>query len=336
MALRLRQFFTQYLPSRWYGDRSPGLLLTGLESVFRRAVTSRQAAYRSGRLPSTRLPVPVIVVGNLTVGGTGKTPLTIWLAEWLRRHGYRPGIVSRGYGGQRHRQPLRVGPESDPGAAGDEPVLIARRTGCPVWVHPQRVAAAHALLAATDCNLIIADDGLQHYALGRDLEIILVDGLRGFGNGHCLPAGPLREPPERLASADWVIYAGAGPDDSLVMTLQGDTAVNLRDPALRRPLASFAGEPLCALAGIGNPQRFFDHLRQHGLTFAARDFPDHHTFQREDLAFAGSGDLLMTEKDAVKCQGFATPHLWQVPVTASLPQTFGEQLLTHLKTLPHG
>lgn len=327
---------SNWLQSRWYGQRDPGLLLSGLERLFRKAVTLRQAAYRGGKMPIERLPVPVIVVGNLTVGGTGKTPLTLWLADFLKYHGYHPGIVSRGYGGRKQRRPLIVGPDTSPEDAGDEPVLMARHAGCPVCVFPQRAEAARALLAVTDCNLILADDGLQHYALGRDIEIAVVDGVRGFGNGHCLPAGPLREPPERLGSVDLVVHSGTGPAGSIVMTLAGDTAVNLLDPVQRRPLASFAGRKVQAIAGIGYPQRFFEHLRERGLTLEARAFPDHHAYRRDDLAFAGTAPLLMTEKDAVKCQGFAAPHFWYVPVAARLPVGFGEQLLTQLRTTTHG
>lgn len=335
-AVSLQRSASNWLQSRWYGQRDPGLLLRSLESIFRKAVTLRQAAYLGGKKPIERLPVPVIVVGNLTVGGTGKTPLTLWLADFLKQQGYRPGIVSRGYGGRKHRQPLIVGTDATAEEAGDEPVLMAHHSGCPVCVFPQRAEAARALLAATDCNLILADDGLQHYALGRDIEIAVVDGVRGFGNGHCLPAGPLREPPERLASVDLVVHSGTGPAGSLVMTLLGDTAVNLLDPGQRRPLASFAGQRAHAIAGIGHPQRFFEHLREYGLTLEPRVFPDHHAYRRDDLAFAGTASVLMTEKDAVKCQGFSAPNLWYVPVAARLPAGFGEQLLTQLRTKTHG
>ena len=325
-----------WLESRWYGPREPGALLTGLERVFLQAVAARQTAYRSGRKAVERLPVPVIVVGNLSVGGTGKTPLTLWIAELLVTHGYRPGIISRGYGGIKLSRPLMVDADTAPEEAGDEPALIARRSGCPVCIFPRRAEAGRTLLANTDCDILIADDGLQHYALDRDFEIAVVDGLRLFGNGHCLPAGPLREPPARLETVDWVIYSGTGPADSIVMTLAGDTAINLADPSQIHPLARFAGEAVFALAGIGNPQRFFDDLCRQGLAVDGRAFPDHHPYRPEDLAFAGASPLLMTEKDAVKCQRFASPNHWYVPVQARLPAAFGEQLLTQLKTKPHG
>ena len=327
----LKRKLASWLQNEWYGKRTPSPLLRPLEAAFRQAVQLRQRAYREGRKPVERLPVPVIVVGNLTVGGTGKTPLTIWLADFLKSQGYRPGIISRGYGGSAQSQPLAVAPDADPTQAGDEPVLIARRTGCPVYIFPKRAAAGRALLAATDCGIIIADDGLQHYALARDIEIAVVDGARGFGNGHCLPAGPLREPPERLQSVDLVVYSGMAPENGFGMTLDGGEAVNLRDETLRRPLGTFAGQPLRALAGIGNPARYFEHLRRFGLEFEAREFPDHHRFGPDDLAFAGDLPLLMTEKDAVKCRALARPEHWYVPVEARLPVAFGENLSTLLK-----
>lgn len=316
-----------WLQNLWYRQASPPGWLLPLEGLYKRAVELRRQAYREGRKQTERLPVPVIVVGNLTVGGTGKTPLTIWLAGFLKAHGFRPGIVSRGYGGTARPAPLAVTPHSDPREAGDEPLLIARRTGCPIYVFPKRAQAGRLLLAETDCDIVIADDGLQHYALARDIEIAVVDGTRGFGNGHCLPGGPLREPPERLQSVDLVVYSGKAPEEGFGMVLEGAEAVNLADEALRRPLTRFAGKPLYALAGIGNPDRFFGHLRNFGLDFDPRAFPDHHAFRKEDLLFAGSTPLLMTEKDAVKCRAFAGPEHWYVPVEARLPEAFGEALL---------
>ena len=325
----------RWLQAQWYGQTFPNPLLLPLEGLFRGAVALRRGAYCVGLKKSERLPVPVIVVGNLTVGGTGKTPLVIWLAGFLERQGFRPGIVSRGYGGAKSRRPLAVKPNTDPRLAGDEPVLIARRTGRPVYVFSAKAEAARALLAETDCDLVIADDGLQHYALARDLEIAVIDGARGFGNGRCLPAGPLREPPERLGAVDLVVYSGASRDGHF-MALEGGEAVHLRDETRRRPLASFVGQPLYALAGIGHPERFFAHLRSHGLVFEPREFPDHHGYRQEDLAFAGETPLLMTEKDAVKCRAFAGPEHWYVPVEARLPAKFGEQLLTQLKAKCYG
>lgn len=329
--MSLKHSLHLWLQRQWYENPAPNPLLTGLEKIFLKCVRIRQTAYADGRKWVNRLPVPVIVVGNLTVGGTGKTPLTLWLADLLRHHGYRPGIITRGYGGRKQSRPLIIDMDTTPEEAGDEPILIASRSGCPVCIYPQRAEAGRALLAEGDCNVLIADDGLQHYSLARDIEIAVVDGNRGFGNGHCLPAGPLREPPLRLNTVDWIIYSGAGPIDSIVMTLVGDTAVNLANPDQTRPITHFAGEKVYAIAGIGHPQRFFEDLNQRGLTVETRAFPDHHAYRREDLAFAGSTPLLMTEKDAVKCRRFANPNHWYIPVKARLPNAFGEQLLNQLK-----
>lgn len=334
--MSLKNVLSQWIQNQWYRQTSPHCLLTSLEKLFHEGVVLRQEAYQSGRIPSERLPVPVIVVGNLTVGGSGKTPLVVWLTLFLKSRGYRPGIISRGYGGQTSRKPLAVDFNTSPRLAGDEPVLIARRTGCPVYVSPLRVEAGRALLAQTDCNLIIADDGLQHYALARDIEIVVIDGKRGFGNGHLLPAGPLREPVERLESVDMVVYNGTAPEGGHGMTLQGDLAVNLRDMWKRRKLESFAGKSLSAMAGIGDPQRFFDSLACHGLAFQQRALPDHHEYKESDLAFAGDTPLLMTEKDAVKCREFAREDDWYLPVEAHLPATFGQELLHLIKTKTHG
>jgi tetraacyldisaccharide 4'-kinase len=328
-------FLQRRLEASWYRDAPPHPLLLPLEAAFRKGAERRRRQYAEGRKPVARLPVPVIVVGNLSVGGTGKTPLTLWLAEFLESQGYRPGIVSRGHGGEAAVTPRRVVADSDPAAVGDEPVLLARRSGRPVAVCRQRAQAARLLLGEAGCDLILADDGLQHYALARDIEIAVVDAARGFGNGHCLPAGPLREPPERLASVDLTVYTGTAPAGAYSMTLAGTVAVNLRDGS-RRPLAAFAGQAVAALAGIGNPERFFEHLRREGLTIDARPFPDHHAYRPADLAFAGGGPLLMTEKDAVKCLPFAGPDHWSVPVEARLPAEFGEYLLTLLKDTCNG
>jgi tetraacyldisaccharide 4'-kinase len=327
---------SHWLQSEWYGATSPKAWLLPLESLFKRAVAVRRRAYREGRRPAERLPVPVIVVGNLSLGGTGKTPLTIWLAEFLQRQGYRPGIISRGYGGKGGAEPLAVTPASHPAETGDEPVLIAQRTGCPVCVFPKRAQAGRALLAREGCDILIADDGLQHYALARDIEIAVVDGARGLGNGHCLPAGPLREPPERLDAVDLVVYSGVETAErGYPMVLEGATAVNLLD-GNRRPLADFTGRRVYAMAGIGHPRRFFEHLRGLGLDCEGRAFPDHHAYQPGDLAFAHGADLLMTEKDAVKCRAFAEANHWQVPVEARLPEAFGKDLLTLLENKRDG
>jgi tetraacyldisaccharide 4'-kinase len=304
------------LDSLWYEPHPLSLLLAPFGRVFAMIAAERRRAYDSGLLHRVRLPVPVIVVGNITVGGTGKTPLVVWLVERLRVMGRRPGVVSRGYGGRARRWPQRVTAGSDPAEVGDEPVLIARRCACPVVVAPQRVSAARTLLAEYDCDVIVCDDGLQHYALARDLEIVVMDGARRLGNGRCLPAGPLRESPSRLQSVDLVVVNGKPREGEYAMHLAGGWAQSLRDPAVERPLDDWCGQTVHAVAGIGNPQRFFTHLRAHGLEVIEHPFADHHRFQADDLAFGDTRPLLMTEKDAVKCRAFAGADRWVVPVSA--------------------
>ncbi|MGB5718018.1 MAG: tetraacyldisaccharide 4'-kinase, partial [Gammaproteobacteria bacterium] len=214
----------------WY-TRTPWLVvLTPLSLVYRVIVSLRRAAYKIDLLRSTRVPVPVIVVGNITVGGTGKTPLVVWLAEYLRGKGYKPGIISRGYGGTASNWPQQVRPDSDPGAVGDEAVLLAAKTGCPMSVAPDRVAAARALVEHGECDILLSDDGLQHYALQRDIEIAVVDGVRRFGSGFMIPAGPLREPVSRLQAVDLVVVNGLGGDGEHPMSLTQGDAHNLLDP----------------------------------------------------------------------------------------------------------
>ena len=324
-----------WLQRRWYGNSAP-IVMVPLSWLFRGAVALRRMAYKQAWLPSQRLPVPVVVVGNLTVGGTGKTPLTIWLVEFLRAAGYKPGVVSRGYGGRKQHKPLAVSADTDPSEAGDEPVLIARRTDCPVVVFPRRFEAGQALLAATDCDIIIADDGLQHYALARDVEIAVVDGERRFGNGFCLPAGPLREPVRRLGEADLIVCRGQAGEGEYPLSLACGAAVSLDDESVSKPLADFSGMKLRAVVGIGHPGRFFADLRDAGLVFEERAFPDHHRYRPEDLGPDDGANVLMTEKDAVKCRGFATGRLWSVPLRARLPPAFGEKLLQLVKAKRDG
>ncbi|HLF98627.1 MAG TPA: tetraacyldisaccharide 4'-kinase [Methylococcaceae bacterium] len=324
------------LTRRWYETGAPVPAgLRALAALYRGVVAIRRRLYLNGWRRIERLPVPVLVVGNISVGGTGKTPLVIALVEILRAAGFCPGVVSRGYGGRAKHWPQRVTALSEPLEVGDETVLIALRAGCPVMAGPDRVVAARALREG-GCDAIVSDDGLQHYRLGRDVEIAVVDGARGLGNGLCLPAGPLREPPERLQAVDFVVRNGgdARPGEFL-MRLGGNAAVRLGD-GQTRPLASFAGRKVRALAGIGNPERFFDHLRAFGLDVEARAFPDHHVFRAEDLTWGEDVPLLMTEKDAVKCRAFSRESLWSVPVRAVLPPEFAASVLNLLRTQTHG
>ncbi len=330
-----------WLEPHWQRVTPVSVLLYPLSLLYRLALTLREGMlYAADVAPVARLPVPVIVIGNITAGGTGKTPLVLWLAAFLRGRGFHPGIVSRGYGGTA-RGPLEVPAASDPRACGDEPVLLAQRAGCPVWIGADRVAAARALLAAhPGCDVLISDDGLQHRALGRDVEICVVDGERGHGNGWLLPAGPLREPVARLASVDAVVVnSGTGGRDLVPpgvrlfdMSLKGDEFHNLLDPGHRVSAGHFRGKRVHAVAGIGNPQRFFRQLAGLGLEFAAHPFPDHHAFGAGDLAFPGADAILMTEKDAVKCQRFAAEMHWVLAVDAGTDPRLGDLVLQKLGT----
>lgn len=314
------------LTAVWYGRHPLSHFLLPLSWLYCAAVQTRRWLYRAGWLHQVRLPVPVIVVGNLTVGGTGKTPLVLRLAALLRECGWTPGIVTRGYGGQAAHWPQSVSPESDPAQVGDEAVLLARRSGCTVTAGPDRSAAGALALRLGGCDILLTDDGLQHDRLMRDLEIVLVDGERGFGNGRCLPAGPLREPPDRLTDrtndrSPLVLYRdGIGTRPR--MRLAASAAVNLCRPELTRPLAAFRGQRVCAVAGIGYPGRFFALLTDAGLTLDARPYPDHHRFTARDLAQWPESPVLMTEKDAVKCRAWSRDNHWYLPVDAVLDGSF--------------
>jgi len=315
----------------WYGGSPLALALLPLSWIYALVAAARQRAYASGLLPSARLPAPVIVVGNVTVGGTGKTPLVVWLVEFLRAHGWHPGVVSRGYGGRARHWPQQVRADSDPVMVGDEPVLIAQRTRCPVAAGPDRAEAVAALLEHHACDVVVSDDGLQHYALARDVEIAVIDGVRRFGNGQLLPAGPLREPAGRVRRVDMTVANG--------LAGRGEFAMQLRPGALmalgrdRPALALQALQPreVHAVAGIANPERFFETLRAAGLRVHRHPFADHHRFAAADLQFGDRLPVVMTEKDAVKCRRFAARDHWYLPVSAVLPEVFGRRLLTLLE-----
>jgi tetraacyldisaccharide 4'-kinase len=316
----------------WYSINLIAILLWPLSLLFCVMVMARRLAYRWGILKSRRVAVPVIIVGNISVGGNGKTPLAIRLVEILREAGYRPGVVSRGYGGTAREWPQRVKPDSNPREVGDEPVLLARRCQCPVVVDPDRVAAVQTLLADHDCNVVIADDGLQHYRLARDIEIAVIDSTC-LGNSACLPAGPLREPLSRLRSVDFVVGHDSSGHGKYVMTLVGERAVNLVDPYITCALTSFGSSLVHAVAGIGNPERFFNYLEARGIRIEQHAFLDHHNYEAADLDFDDQLPVLMTEKDAVKCRTLAQDRFWYVPVRAQLDPGLERQLLIRLARL---
>ena len=313
MALRER------LERGWYeGGRLPGWTLA-LAWLYASVVRGRAWCWRVGLKRAVRLPVPVVVVGNLSVGGTGKTPLTLALARMLSAHGYRPGVVSRGYGGTR-REPMRLDPGADAAEVGDEPALI-RAHGIEVAIGRDRPAAARLLVDA-GCDVLIADDGLQHYRLARDVEICVIDGVRRFGNGRLLPAGPLREPLRRLARVDFrVCNGGVAAAGEVPMRLVGTRVLALCGGAARAR-ADFAGRRVHAVAAIGHPARFFDSLRADGIEVVPQAFADHHVFTAAELDFGDGLPVLMTDKDAIKCAAFAGEDWWRVPVEAELPASF--------------
>lgn len=320
----------KWLTDSWYQPHPIRWLLLPLSLLYRLIAGIRKQAYQRDWLTRHNMPVPVIVVGNISVGGTGKTPFVLWLCEKLREAGYRPGIISRGYGGKANHYPLDVKDDTAVNQSGDEPALIARRSQCPVVVDPDRSRAAVHLLSQHHCDVIISDDGLQHYALQRDIEICLVDGQRRFGNKLCLPAGPLREPMSRLQQVDFVVYNGEAATQRYQMQLHASHWLNLSSDE-QLPLQVFAAQEVHAVAGIGNPQRFFDLLAEHGIIVHPHPFDDHHAFAAPDLTFNDDLPVLMTEKDAVKCQSFASENYWYLPVSAEINDDLAHAILTKLK-----
>ena len=332
-----------WLQRAWYEKASGYWLLVPLSLLYAGVVALRRAAYRRGWLRSRRMPVPVVVIGNLVAGGTGKTPVTLFLAEALRARGFEPGIVSRGYGGKGELRPRAVTPDAVAADVGDEPLLLARRAGCPVVVGSDRSAAAEQLISR-GVDVVLADDGLQHYRLERDFEVCVVDAERGFGNGWLLPAGPLREPLSRLAGVDAVLLNGPAGDGhsslrdvaahSPRFMLTAERAERV-DGTETRPLAEFAGTGVHAVAGIGNPARFFRLLKSHGLTVVEHPLPDHAPLSEATIdellpAEQKDCDVLMTEKDAVKLAGTHNTRLWYVPVDLVIDPAAAEALVAEV------
>ncbi len=311
----------------WYSQNLLSQLLKPVSWLFCGVVAVRRTLYSLRILHSTKLAVPVIVVGNISVGGTGKTPLVIWVAKFLKESGFTPGIVSRGYLGKAKSWPQQVRPDSDPVIVGDEAILISRQAACPMAVGPDRVAAGQALLKYSDCDIIVSDDGLQHYALQRTLEVIVVDGERRFGNGYCLPAGPLRENTSRLDKADFVVTNGIASHGEFAMRYSGKVLVNLLDADSKLMLSEFKNMSVHAVSAIGNPQRFFDYLRSQGLNVIEHIFPDHYMYLQHDIEFDDDLAVIMTEKDAVKCQRYPLKNYWYLPINVEMKKEFGLRLL---------
>lgn len=325
---RVRDWLETRLIHAWYegGAPLPGAKL--LAWLYGRLLALREWLYDRGFWAIRRIGCPVLVVGNLTVGGTGKTPLVIALAEHLVAWGYRPGILSRGHGANPPLWPYRVEAGADAATTGDEPLLLARRTALPVMIDPDRVRAAHALLASEEVDLLLCDDGLQHRRLGRDLEIVVIDGKRRFGNGLLLPAGPLRSPLSRLKSVSYQVVNGGKADNldgAVAMQFKPGRLVNLAT-AEEVEASDWQGDRhVHAVAGIGHPARFFATLRELGFDPIEHPFADHHPFVSTDLPWDDQ-PLIMTEKDAVKCAAFARPHHWWLRIDAELPDAFWQAL----------
>ncbi|MDP3744642.1 MAG: tetraacyldisaccharide 4'-kinase [Methylotenera sp.] len=328
-----------WLQEQWLKFTFWHIFLMPLSWVFGMITTVRKRLYKNGWLKSVRLSVPVVIIGNINVGGTGKTPLVIWLAEQLQLAGYKPGIISRGYGGNA-KQVTEVMTFSNPFEVGDEPVLIATRTSCPVFVSANRIEAGRALLATyPTCNIIISDDGLQHYRLQRDVEIVVYDSAKGFGNGALLPAGPLRESKNRLKTVDAVVSNGSVVNNELLavkpieMQLESTAFYNALDKCITSDAQVFLHQKVLAIAGIGNPDRFFKQLRLLGLDFQSRAYSDHYAFKAEDFSGTEADIVVMTEKDAVKCRSFARPNFWVLPVNAVIKNDLLVIILNKLNKL---
>lgn len=322
------QTMTQF----WYRKAIPFLMLPllPLSWLFGLCVAVRKTLYDIGILKRHHFKVPVIVVGNITVGGTGKTPFVIWLANFLKAHGYHPGIVSRGVGGRKHSVPFVVRAKDTATIVGDEALLLIQNTTCPVVLCTDRVSAVRELLRQTNCNIVLSDDGLQHYRLGRALEIVLVDGIRGFGNHCMLPAGPLREKTKRLKTVDFVLKNGGEQLTEMSMTYQPLNLIALKTQ-LTMPLYDFPYKKVHAVAGIGHPQRFFDQLKNAGFEIIPHSFPDHYNYHPQDIEFNDDLPVIMTEKDAVKCIEFAKEDYWYLPITVKIGVQFQQALLKKLK-----
>lgn len=320
------------MASYWYRQKKYRLfwLLVPVALLFRAVTALRRFLYQFGVLHSYRFPVPVIVVGNITVGGTGKTPFVIWLTQQLILHGYKPGIVSRGVGGQKQLVPHLVQASDSPQHVGDEALLLQRRSHCPVVICIDRVAAVRKLLTH-GCDVVISDDGLQHYRLARDIEIAIVDGARRFGNGWVLPAGPLREPITRLKKVNFVVVNGGDTHDSYTMALESDVLVSVTNPGEEKILSALQATSVHAVAGIGHPARFFAQLSRAGLQVIPHAFPDHYLYQATDFNFNDTLPILMTEKDAVKCEAFADQRFWWLRIKTIVTEKLIHQILACLK-----
>jgi len=333
----MKLFNADFITQSWY-QSSPWLyLLFPFFLLYAFVIFCRKSLYRLKLLSSFRAPIPVVIVGNITVGGTGKSPLVTYLVESFQAMGYQPGVVSRGYGAALAGSQVReVLISSTAREVGDEPLMLKRRLNCPVFVSPSRRLAVQALMKS-GCDIVIADDGLQHYALARDIEICVFDGQRGWGNGYLLPMGPLREPLSRVNSCDFIVVNGPNAlheprlSKAFQMDLQKEDLINLQSHE-SKSIVEFSGQTVNAVAAIGNPERFFATLESQGLTIERHAFDDHHRYQKSDLEFSKPYPIIMTEKDAVKCHHLHLNQAWYMPVSATLSGDLASEIVKKLKS----
>lgn len=330
----------QWITTQWQKRTVASVLLLPLSVLYAISIRIRKCLYKNKLLPRYQAPVPVIIIGNINVGGTGKTPLTLALVKALQQHGFSPGIVSRGYK-TKNKHPIQVKQDSDPAIYGDEPVLMALHTKAPIFIHRKRAQAIHALCQTyPQCDVILCDDGLQHYAIERDIEIAIIDTDRMFGNGLLLPAGPLREFPTRLKEVDFVIYHGqkmmpcGSISPPIHMQLQTEDFYQLTQPNVRKKAAHFINQSCHALAGIGNPDRFFQSLQHMGLSCVCTALPDHYAFKRTHLPL--SDIIFVTEKDAVKLRMLKDDRIWVLPVNAVTEPDLAALLVSRLRAIQAG
>lgn len=314
----------------WQKKNFLAYLLWPLSFIYGSFIFFRRKLYQMHLLKTNYLSVPVIVVGNITIGGTGKTPVVIRLARFLKEKGWRPGIISRGYGGNTQHFPCLVHQNSNAREVGDEPLLIARHTACPTIIDPNRSRGAKSLLKRSNCNIVISDDGLQHLSLGRNIEIVVIDGQRRFGNKLCLPAGPLREPASRLNSVDFIVSKGTARINEFKLSLIPDYFYQLIQPKNKQSAEHFKMKTVHAVAGIGNPDQFFNSLRKLGLKIVEHPFPDHYLFKPRDFNYGNDAIIIMTEKDAVKCVGFVDARLWCLRTKIELDSNFLNAILNRI------
>ncbi|VAW91884.1 Tetraacyldisaccharide 4'-kinase [hydrothermal vent metagenome] len=320
----------KHIQNSWYNQSKITFFLKPLSWLFCCVVFFRSYLYRFNILKSYKLNVPVIIVGNLTVGGNGKTPLVIWLANKLKQSGYRPGIISRGYGGLAKKWPQQVRPDSDPSIVGDEAIVISRQTACPMAVGPNRVETGRALVKYSNCDIVISDDGMQHYRLKRDIEIAVINNNTKFGNELCLPAGPLREPISRLELVNFVVMNGGENDNAYNMQYKGTKLHSLRSDEII-DLSEFENQRVHAVVAIANPECFFLNLQQKNMKLVKHVYLDHYSFKAIDLEFEDDFPIIMTEKDAVKCHRFDIKNCWYLPIECEISNSLELSILNKLE-----